>query len=56
MAAAVLNADQILLCSSEPGTWSPADVDAVQTALTSKFADEPNTPTIRVITGLGTAM
>jgi hypothetical protein len=52
--AAVLHADQILLCSSESGTWSQADIDAVQTALTSKFTDDPDTPTVRVITGLGT--
>jgi hypothetical protein len=53
MVAGVLAADEILLCSSETGEWSQIDIDAVQAAATAQFADAPDEPTIRVITGLG---
>ena len=54
MVARVLHADEILLCTSTVGNWSNADIDAVQAAVTAQFADAPDQPTIRVVTGLGT--
>ena len=54
MVARVLHADEILLCTSAVGNWSNADIDAVQAAVTAQFADAPDQPTIRVVTGLGT--
>jgi hypothetical protein len=53
MVARVLHADEILLFSSEAGDWSEADIGAVQAAAAAKFADAPDQPTIRVVTGLG---
>jgi hypothetical protein len=53
MVARVLAADEILLCSSETGRWSQIDIVAVQAALSAQFADAPDAPAIRVITGLG---
>jgi len=50
----VLHADEILLCSSEAGDWSQADIAAVQAAAAARYTDAPDQPTIRVVTGLGT--
>jgi len=54
IAARVLHADEILLCSSEAGDWSQADIAAVQAAAAARYTDAPDQPTIRVVTGLGT--
>ena len=51
--ARILRADQIVLCTPADN-WPQIDANAVQAAIASKFADAPNQPTIRVITGLGT--
>ena len=54
MVARVLHADEIMLCTSAVGNWSNADIDAVRAVVTAQFADAPDQPTIRVVTGLGT--
>ena len=54
MAAHVLHADQIMLCTSATDNWPEIDVKAVQDAIRLRFADAPDQPMIRIITGLGT--
>jgi hypothetical protein len=54
MVARALKADEILLCTSATGDWSPTDLGTVRTAIAERFTDAPDQPTIRVITGLGT--
>ena len=41
-----------LLCTSESGNWSNAEIDAVQAVVAAEFADAPDQPTIHVVTGL----
>jgi hypothetical protein len=53
--ARVLNADQILLCTAANEDWPPLDVEAVKTALDDEFAAAPDQPSIRLMSGLGTA-